>query len=649
MSDKKDKPVVTGGLGSFARGLICTVIVSLLLAAFLLLDSAVYTLFGEVKNLSDFCSYIGGSERISQLPFVLMIGSMLITASVFSDIHRLRLVEDRTKIKTGIGSYISHSFKAFIFIVIMLAAAAAVLYQTIPVNTLVVYAVPALSYFIAAMGISALISVLTTHMFWSAVVSAGIMLLPFTVPALVSAIGQAFLKGFALPVYLDFSIITFYGLDTMPIIPALCSIGVGVLALLTAIPFFINYGKSVKGTICTFRPLDFIFIQLISLFAAFAGFCFMRYINSDGILPMSVSAATGAIVFIIFKIICSKGFKPLSFILSLIVYAALLTSCYALTVNDICGYSEYIPESKDVNSVLVSDTYSHYMRTKNIPYDNIEASSSLQKFYSDRAVRNLIITDPADISAVINLHKLLNSTDNTDESFIHILPITYKLKNGRIITREYKIPTHDNMEQGMLEAYSDVMDSLPVKASKFPIVSDAEWINASGYVYSWQLDPVQFSSVQLTEITSALRKDCAAVNFDTYTNHDAITAVSITSTVPSADKNGRELPGSEWMTVYTEYKVYPSYENTIALLNEWGLYHTYPSPEEITSIQISSTSENVQGRILTDKSQISTLLTYIGEHETDMLLTPGDTAYKISIATADNKNLSFGLETIPAF
>lgn len=121
-----------------------------------------------------------------------------------------------------------------------------------------------------------------------------------------------------------------------------------------------------------------------------------------------------------------------------VVFTAALLLSLGLTAIDPMGITRWVPEANKVESVRLSNQYT----------------------YNGWSEGELVLTDPADIQAILNIHEYSIGRDSKQEfvdygaNYSVNVCLEYTLKNGRVRTRFYEINVLSEAGQALNPYYS---------------------------------------------------------------------------------------------------------------------------------------------------------------------------------------------------
>lgn len=193
---------------------------------------------------------------------------------------------------------------------------------------------------------------------------------------------------------------------------------------------------------------------LVSLLAFLLLGCFLGYFISEMLLRRTVKVFRGA----------WRGF---------FVTAAAL-ALFALCVQlDLFGFERYLPASEEIQSVSFSGKY----------HGHLEA--------------------PENIAAAVELHReavALRGRETAEADYSSYETIRYKLKNGRTVTREYRITKSMEREVIRLCNEPEAVVYRVSEALKEENVEEAKLIVESGYARDYHSVSYQLTKSELTDL-----------------------------------------------------------------------------------------------------------------------------------------------------
>ncbi|MGN0181659.1 MAG: DUF6449 domain-containing protein, partial [Candidatus Ornithomonoglobus sp.] len=196
--------------------------------------------------------------------------------------------------------------------------------------------------------------------------------------------------------------------------------------------------------------------------------------------------------------------------------------------------------------------------------------------------------------------------------------------NGHTLERRYYIY---KMSDELDRLYGEVMNTAPVKADRFPILSDTTKEYTSVQVSTCGKNSSNLTNEQMNELITALKEDITSASYGEYDN-DSLTSINFNWIMPSIDETGNPITDkNKWASTSVIYAVHPAYERTIALLEKWGMYNVMPTSDDVLSAEYCDYNENDGNNVtyITDKAEIKKILYYLYNNR-DSLENSSDTS-----------------------
>ena len=384
--------------------------------------------------------------------------------------------------------------------------------------------------------------------------------------------------------------------------------------------------------LAAFKVLNPIFIYAVAVCVGLLGYLYVAGLldNQESFwiaIPFGIVGIIGA------KMITERTFRPKKIIKPSVIYLGILFVIYLFIGFDITGYENRVPDVDEIASASI------------IEYDSSEsyyptAQDYVQVKLAPEAKHDSAMYNAEDIAKVTALHSeiIKNADKPHSEDGMKYIPIKYVLKNGRKIERKYSI-SDNNDELNAL--YQTVMETKPVKADRFPIISDVAQEYVSAQVSTCGAKETNLTNEQIDEIIKTLREDILDASYEDYST-DALTSVHLVRTMPSVDDNGNSITDKKgWAQQSCSYAIHPSYKKTIALLSGWGLYNVMPKPEQIVRVDIGDGKDVI--RTETDKEYIAKCLEYLYKNSDN--LGKADDEERLYITLNYNNDTAYTINT----
>ena len=311
-------------------------------------------------------------------------------------------------------------------------------------------------------------------------------------------------------------------------LPMLGWLAAGVLIAWLAHRLFRSRRLEVTGVLGGNQPLGFAAIFVVAMFAFSAPYMLDRTVSQLPItLLLAVSGLLAAIIFCVMafplKLVGRPAWKSL---LALPAGLLVLFSIVGLFSSGCLGYSSYVPDSADVKSVEISYNGVPAYARKTGGWSGGSGVVMTMQFNS-----TVELTDPADISTVTGLHKAcaakggldvnLDAANPADMVYSFKTSITYKMKDGRSVTRLFQRADHDLMMKmlaidGLAGTKKAFTAYLTVPNESRPHDNDS-YLNGSVYLTSRFLEkavPVDLSDADRQELLGCLAQDVANQSAD---------------------------------------------------------------------------------------------------------------------------------------
>ena len=291
-----------------------------------------------------------------------------------------------------------------------------------------------------------------------------------------------------------------------------------------------------------------------------------------------------------------------------LIFSAFVLALFCVFRFDLTGYERRIPEQEDIIGVSIA-----------WPAETNQTRVSINgRWATETQPYNSLMTAPADIQNVIALHKYKLKNRSTSNHDSVALPISYHLKNGRILRRFYYLSA--TADRAYLEP---VWNAEKVKKSLFPLLDETEKTILQITVTDKRMPRQEKNTYPNTQqrLLDALEQDLyASTQFAFPSYNQALTFVDIQYTKPMTFTDTGDPVDSRNLTMFGKRSmhipVFPAYQNTITLLKELGFYDSLPGPENISAIIArlpnSFSPSDTQTVSFTDPAEIAELYSYAG-------------------------------------
>ncbi len=271
----------------------------------------------------------------------------------------------------------------------------------------------------------------------------------------------------------------------------LCA-GFGVLFLGLAWLVYRRRHLETAGDFISLRPLSPVFLVIASLGAGMLLYMFSEVFGNKSVIFLIVGLIVGyfAAMMLLNRTLRVFGKKSLIGLAALLI---VLAGSMGLTKLDPMGITAKIPDSDDIQWACVSE--SGYNRGYNIIY--------LEDDFIYKA------TDETTIKQILTLHEQLIGSDNdaSDSSRSCTVNIRYMLKNGKTLTRYYKVAVDSPAGKLAEKYYSSMRYILPITdAGSYYDNYSHVMILPTDKMEEWKLDDKEI----LAGLLDAIKADCEA-------------------------------------------------------------------------------------------------------------------------------------------
>ena len=252
----------------------------------------------------------------------------------------------------------------------------------------------------------------------------------------------------------------------------------------------------------------------------------------------------------------------------ILISGACVAVIYCIFCFDLTGFDAWVPEAEELEDAVVICLDHRY---RNFYDENLNYVDAEEIYMSKPGVK--------DLEAVCELSK--RKCSELDDCIW--LTMAYRMKNGKTIWREFPVSGEET------EWLNRIIGSDEYKAATYQLTDEAVYegikarkIEEITYDTGFRVENLPVES--LDELREAYKKDLEQVDYSTYREEFACGMVNIIVLTEGRSKRA-------WF----EYTVYPSYENTIALLKEKGVYsEEYLNVEEVASITVTNYHHDLQ-------------------------------------------------------
>lgn len=328
------------------------------------------------------------------------------------------------------------------------------------------------------------------------------------------------------------------------------------------------------GEVIAFTWLKPVFIGIISVLTSILSyFYFSGVMHNNGILWL---LPLGIIGTVIAWMISKKSISPKGILKPVAIYLGLALCFVAVIHFDLTGYERRVPKLSDIESVKVvrDDSRMQWHNYGEIIY------------YWQKGEVDYAFYEQEDIINVIELHK--NKIEKREEHNTgRTIPIEYKLKNGRVLKREYMIDFEKDAK-----FLKPIYETKQLRGNEYRIINGSEKEFTELSINDRRFKNSIFKTVYpdnpyMSRLISALKEDLSNITYEEMVKRAGESINIGISYIPIYDSDADisellKTRGGEG----EHYYIRDSFESTIAVLEEMGLYNEIPKDSDIESASI---------------------------------------------------------------
>lgn len=271
---------------------------------------------------------------------------------------------------------------------------------------------------------------------------------------------------------------------------------------------------------------------------------------------------------------------------------------------DLTGFDTYLPAEDRLEGIsFYPESFSGYFFYPDI---DLPSEAELGYYVPDEDIT--LVYDLAQ-SGISNLKKGLTADEFTglvDEIPDDSLPVIfrYRLSSGRIVLRKYAVGREE-----ISETLKQLMENNTYRKDLFPVFHiDRDSVSAIALsdIYG-DYEKMKLNKDQMNALLDAYEKDVTEVSADTLINETPVGELTVELLSPEGiaqadpiDPKAAYSSADHMMSVPLLY-LYPEYENTLKLLEEYGHpLHTAIVPADVASVSLSLSRETLESGTYND-------------------------------------------------
>ena len=332
------------------------------------------------------------------------------------------------------------------------------------------------------------------------------------------------------------------------------------------------------GEVCAFTETRPLFIYTVAVFAGMASYLYFGNFYEPNIFFMLPFGIIGVVAS---YMLSRKSFSLRGIHKPVIIYTLFVVALFAVVKFDITGYERRIPDAADVEYIELPGR-TDYEVTGFYP-DDKKGISDIYFFRYDEPFDGRI-TDFAEIENVINLHSYLIDNRNDEGRFLRI---NYKLKNGKVLKRRYRVDVYNDAEH-----LKPIYNSEKYRGMMYEIANGQPWEISEVWLYDDRVGEIHghTGEAEIKKITEAFIKDVKETPYEKMEGileHENVKPTSIHFTCKIKGKYDSDKFKDTVATKTLVYRISPNFVNTIAALSELGCYDAIPDYTEVEEIGVN--------------------------------------------------------------
>lgn len=319
-----------------------------------------------------------------------------------------------------------------------------------------------------------------------------------------------------------------------------------------------------NGEVLAFPKLRPIFVYGVAVFLGMVGYAYLNAMMDTSsifaLIPFGVVGIFGASMLVKKTLNPKVGFKPA---LIFCVGVCILNFLFAF---DFTGFERKVPSVDSVESVVFDNgvnmsDLTYFVDGKDLIYENNPNP----------------LTSSEDIEKITELHKRRISDKKDRKAFGYSencfeFVISYKLKNGKSLTRRYIADYKEDKD--LLEP---IIETDEVRHNYFPILNDdgriLEYVEVCNQTSDDGYTSESFTDKDiLNKFYEALRYDTEHTQYDYFSGRErAGSYIGIVSKIPAKYSDGTNVPFKNLPTMSETYYIRSDYQKTLELLASLGI------------------------------------------------------------------------------
>lgn len=278
--------------------------------------------------------------------------------------------------------------------------------------------------------------------------------------------------------------------------------------------------------------------------------------------------------------------------LQIVFNGALVLIVVLILQFDVFGYDTYIPDEDKVESYAVVFT-----ELNRIGYGEYETLEEMVIQDNDSLRRLLEHGAQLTRAARTNLTEEVGEDTHYTDMFVK-----YQLKNGKSVYRSYTINIANPQ---VLQCVADTYNDMQYKVSAYPVLSEETDKDYIGILldYAYYSESIQLSKEKLQKFVETYQKELKELTFEELTTTYPVVRLAFAKAAPDSEYQSVVVESSSGVTLHSDgttfeyystesgYRIYSSFDETLALLEEYGAdIVSEIAAEDVISIMIEDYS-----------------------------------------------------------
>ena len=501
---------------------------------------------------------------------VILLSYMHFTASVSS--HHSLPIKRQTLLATKlISSATLTIIPIFInaVILIIMATVSTVCKDYISGIDVIKWAFAGVMYTLVFLSLATVVNMMTGNPIGTLIFTLGFMFLPVILEGFLIMFYDEMVYGYTEPSDALVSEYLYLAQDRLCNFPYMF-IYIALVAIFTAFAFFLYKKRKLEnyGEVIAFSWLKPVFIAIVAMFSSMLSFVY--FYGVLGVLDVFAIIPLGIVGTVIAFMVSRKRVSLKGTLKPVLIYTACALVFSLGVMLDLTGYERRVPDIDEIESATCFENSRWRM--------GVEIDGEYYPFKAQNPASHEF-TEKEDLENLINVHEYL--IENKDNAvFNHnILPIEYKLKNGRTLKRLYKVDYTADKEH-----LRPVFESDEYRSYQFGLLdgTDKEFVSITVTDRRIGERTIYPDNPYMQKLVAAMKADLSEIPYEEYVTDGGASINLNFNYIREVEGRPDYQHGSET----DSYSVRRSYKNTITVLYEMGYLLDLPKASDIKSAKV---------------------------------------------------------------